>query len=487
MTGRFYWKYGMILVFILILSFWDAPYVFCQNDVAHYNPEKSVTIQGVVVDKKNEPVIGAIIYDERDNVNSGTLTDIDGFFTIKIHEGETTLHIQCIGYHDAERIINTNKSSDKIVLIVMEEVFYINKRLKISLLLLVLLGLGAGIWFFAAKKGKGTPKNEHKKPSIDTRKRKNHTPTVRVVPSSSDAGLSPGYLLQGGKYLIDGTLGQGGFGITYAATQVALRRKVAIKEFFVKEYCERDSSTKRVKLVTAAGNKELVSRFRTKFIREAQMIASLEHPHIIKIYDVFEENGTAYYVMEYHDGGSLMDMVKQYGPLGIPQAIEYISQIGDALSYLHSQNLLHFDIKPSNILLNKAGKAILIDFGISKHYDESGSQTSSTPVGISKGYAPLEQYQQTEVTSFTPATDIYALSATLYTLLTGVIPPSASEVNEDGLPNMPDRIPKVIQAAIIKGMSPRRKQRPQTVKSFIGLLDGTIDPDEETMVFGVRT
>ncbi len=282
--------------------------------------------------------------------------------------------------------------------------------------------------------------------------------------------LKPGSKLQNGKYEIVRTLGQGGFGITYEAEQVALHRRVAIKEFFMKDYCDRDESTSHVTLGTSSGSKELVVKFRTKFVREAQMIASQDHPHIVKIYDVFEENGTAYYVMEFLEGGSLADLVKKEGPLSESKSLDLVRQVGDALSHLHGQNCLHFDVKPSNVLLNRTGNAVLIDFGISKHYDEAGSQTSSTPVGISKGFAPLEQYQQSELSTFTPATDIYALGATLFYLLTGQIPPSASEVNEDGLPPFPLAISGPTQRAIIKAMSPRRKDRPQNIDSFFALL-----------------
>ena len=118
--------------------------------------------------------------------------------------------------------------------------------------------------------------------------------------------LQSGTLLQGGKYKIETVLGQGGFGITYLATQVALERKVAIKEFFMKEHCNRDVATSHVS-VGSQGSQELVARFRQKFVKEARMIAGLNHPHIIRIIDVFEENETAYYVMEYTGNGSLAE------------------------------------------------------------------------------------------------------------------------------------------------------------------------------------
>ena len=142
--------------------------------------------------------------------------------------------------------------------------------------------------------------------------------------------LKKGSLLQGGRYRIDEVLGRGGFGITYLGFQMGLNRKVAIKEFFMTEYCERDGETSHISLGTS-GSRAMVERFRQKFVKEAQTISQLNHPHIIRIHDVFEENGTAYYVMEYHGNGSLSDLVKQRGGLGETASIGYIRQIGEAL------------------------------------------------------------------------------------------------------------------------------------------------------------
>ncbi len=282
--------------------------------------------------------------------------------------------------------------------------------------------------------------------------------------------LKPGTKLQGGKIEILRTLGQGGFGITYEAEQVLLGRKYALKEFFMKDCCERDEATSQVTVVTGS-QRNLVEKFRGKFIREARMMADMDHPNIVRVLDVFEENGTAYYVMENLPGGSLSDKVKREGPLPEAMAEKYIRQVADALAYVHSLNTVHLDVKPLNILLNAKGEAVLIDFGISKHFDDAGEQTSSTPVGISIGYAPLEQGRNGDVAQFKPSTDIYALGATLYYLLTGAVPPEASIVNEDGLDRpkgVSDRMWKVIEQA----MQPRRKDRPQTVDAFLALLDG---------------
>ena len=296
--------------------------------------------------------------------------------------------------------------------------------------------------------------------------------------------LKTGTLLQGGKYKIIRSLGQGGFGITYEAEQVLLRRRIAVKEFFMKDCCERNDATSRV-TVGMENQRALVERFRGKFMREAQMIAGMDHPHIVRVLDVFEENGTAYYVMDFLPGGSLADMVKKEGPLSEAKAEEYIRQVAYALDYIHRNNTVHLDVKPSNILLNAKGETVLIDFGISKHYDESGEQTSSTPVGISKGYAPLEQGRDGDVSQFKPSTDIYALGATLYHLVSGLVPPDASIVNEEGL-ICPLGIPEHLWTVIETAMRPKRKDRPQSISAFLSLLgrvtESNVAKEDETEV-----
>ncbi len=161
--------------------------------------------------------------------------------------------------------------------------------------------------------------------------------------------LKQGALLQGGKYKIEKVLGQGGFGITYLATQDILERKVAIKEFFFKEFCEREDGTCTVTQGTQS-NKTLVKRFLNKFIKEAKTISTLHHPNIIQIHDIFRENNTAYYVMDYIDGKSLGDIVKERGALPETKAVEAIKHVAAALEYIHSKSINHLDVKPNNIV-----------------------------------------------------------------------------------------------------------------------------------------
>lgn len=278
-----------------------------------------------------------------------------------------------------------------------------------------------------------------------------------------------GKTLQNGKYEIKRVLGQGGFGITYEGIQTTLGRKVAIKEFFMKDFCERAGSTSQVTIVGTESNRSLVNRFKEKFLKEAQMIASLDGtPHIIRIYDIFEENNTAYYVMQYMEDGSLDYKVKTGGALRQDVAYDYIRQIADALELLHARHIMHLDIKPANVMV-QGDDIFLIDFGVSKHYDAKGDATTTTPVGRSKGYAPLEQYRQGGVQSFSPETDIYSLGATAFFLVTGKTPPEATELMERQL-QRPAGLSNSLWRAISASMNPKKMDRPHSIATFKALL-----------------
>ncbi len=281
--------------------------------------------------------------------------------------------------------------------------------------------------------------------------------------------LKNGTRLQAGRYTIVEVLGQGGFGITYLAEQTGLGRKVAVKEFYMEGHCDRDAETSSV-VVGTANSKELVARFRKKFIKEARSIASLRHSNIVPIIDIFEENDTAYYVMAYLDGGSLNDLVKGHGALDERDVLKYVKQVASALDYIHDRKMMHLDVKPSNILLDDDGNAVLIDFGLSKEYDSNGLPMSTVLAALSHGYSPLEQYREGGVDQFSPATDIYSLGATMYKLLTGNTPPEAVELINSDLPPMPKSISPLLVKAVEKAMSSRRKDRPQSIKEFLAIL-----------------
>ena len=292
--------------------------------------------------------------------------------------------------------------------------------------------------------------------------------------------LSSESSLQGGRYRIVRMLGSGGFGITYLGTQTGLERNIVIKEFFMTDYCLRDEYSNLITVPTVS-NVEFVERFKDKFLKEARHIAQLKHPNIVNIIDVFEENGTAYYVMDFIEGGSLVEKVQREGSLPENVAKRYILQIADALNYIHQRYMNHLDVKPGNIMLSRNDNAILIDFGLSKQYDsQTGHQTSTTPVGISHGYAPMEQYKEGGVSEFSPETDIYSLGATLYYLLTGARPPVSQEINEDGLPLDQLKAKNISWptiSAIINAMKPRRKERTHDINTFIAELNAGTEGD----------
>ena len=284
--------------------------------------------------------------------------------------------------------------------------------------------------------------------------------------------LKSGTYLQGDKYRIISVLGQGGFGITYLAEHELASRNVCIKEFFPKEYYNRDTDSLNASL-GSLGSADAMERFKEKFIKEAKTIARLDHPNIIHIHDVFKENNTCYYVMDYIDGESLHSLVKHSGALAESVAKAYMREACAAIEHIHSMRINHLDIKPGNIMVRKSdNRVVVIDFGLAKQYDTDGNQTSSTPVGISHGYAPMEQYKQGGVSEFAPATDVYSLGATLYYLVTGVVPPPAADVAEDGLPELPAHLSEGVKRAIEGAMQSRRKDRLQSVAEFVKLFDG---------------
>lgn len=280
--------------------------------------------------------------------------------------------------------------------------------------------------------------------------------------------LRTGTLLKDDSYRIEAVLGSGGFGVTYRAVQVLLGKTVAIKEFFMGDYCVRNTDALGV-TVAVEQNIPLVERFKKKFLREARMVAQLSNRHIIDIYDVFEENKTAYYVMEYLPGGSIEDYVQANGAIPEEKALEFLKQIGSAVSYIHDNKILHLDIKPVNIMLRGEGDAVLIDFGISKQYSDDGSKKSSVAAAFSRTYAPLEQFEAIGVEEFSPAVDVYSFGATAYFMLSGLQPPTSLSLLKEELKQVPNASYKV-STAIIAAMQPLQALRLKTVAEFLDML-----------------
>lgn len=302
--------------------------------------------------------------------------------------------------------------------------------------------------------------------------------------------LKTGILLQGGKYKIVKRLGDGSFGITYLASVnvvgtlgvMPTNTFVAIKEFYMKGINGREGNT-----VTVSTREGLFYDYKTRFIKEAQALSKLSHTNIVKVMDLFEENNTAYYAMEYIDGGSLDNKILETNGLSEDLVVKYVRHIGEALSYLHSHRMLHLDLKPNNIMLQNEGNAILIDFGLAKQFDANGHPETSTTIGHgTPGYAPIEQanYREDNTSIFPATMDIYAFGATIFKMVTGHRPPEASIMLNEGFPeedfvgkSCSEELKKIIK----KALSPLKKDRYQSVGELLHALPcNTSEVSEET-------
>ena len=279
--------------------------------------------------------------------------------------------------------------------------------------------------------------------------------------------LSPGACLANGEYRVEQPLGQGGFGITYRGIDTRLNRAVAVKEFFP-EGCWREGST-----VVSAGrwNMDTYSNAKQRFLLEGQTLGQFNHPGIVRVFYYFEENNTAYMVMEYLRGKTLAELLQQrQAKVPETKALAYIIEVGKALKSLHQAQCLHRDIKPDNIMLANDGRVVLIDFGAAR--DFTSSSTARYTTMLTPGYAPLEQYGRS--LKYGAFTDVYALGSTLYHLLTGAAPKSAIERAAGvELKTVCELVPEVnphVSEAIARAMAMDIKERIQSVEEFLTLL-----------------
>ena len=292
--------------------------------------------------------------------------------------------------------------------------------------------------------------------------------------------LPKGTLLKGknNTYRIERALGQGSFGITYEATllligslgEIPSETKVAIKEFYMEDFSFRDGND--VRSSTGSGLSEY---YKQKFIEEASKLSSMNDSGIVKVMERFSQNGTYYFVMEFLKGGTLDDRIIGGNSMTYGDVLEYTEGIAKALKYMHSQLMLHLDLKPSNIMLDDHNRPVLIDFGLSKHYDENGNPETSTTIGLgTPGYAPIEQSEYQESDGFQPTMDIYALGATLFKMVTGCPPPKATILlNSPGLlGTLMERcnVPEPVVKLVIHAMEPLYCNRIQNADEFLDKL-----------------
>ena len=284
--------------------------------------------------------------------------------------------------------------------------------------------------------------------------------------------LRVGTILRG-IYRIDSYLSSGGFGNTYVATNIEFDERVAIKEFFIKGVTQRDDNQTTVS-VSNIENKDSYLTQREKFKKEARRLRKINNEHLVKVHDLFDENGTTYYVMDYVDGENLSEWLKRTGrPMTESEVRLILPQILDALKVVHEDGFCHLDIKPSNIMLEKGGKIKLIDFGASKQLGANGTLTTNAPTAFAQtpGYAPREQMEQ-NLDKIGPWTDIYALGATLYNLLTNNKPPLPTDIDDDMSEDKHNALPFPesvggMKYLVLQMMKTNRLQRPQSIDAII--------------------
>ena len=297
---------------------------------------------------------------------------------------------------------------------------------------------------------------------------------------TTEMALAPGTILKGDhEYTIDSVLGQGGFGITYLASSFIMVGRIkqkamfTIKEFFMKQSCSRAEDGS----VVAGGDPAELKANLDDFMKEAEHLKAVKHPGVVAVNEIMKMNNTVYYVMEYLGDLSLGKYLKQKGTLPEAEAKLIVSTVGNALQTLHEKKMTHLDVKPDNIMLVDEGsgqfRPVLIDFGLSKHYNIFGSATSSLgAMGASNGYSPIEQYSG--ISEFSPTADVYALGATLFALLKGHAPKNAGDVTESYLRKELSDVSPQTQNAIVNAMKMAKGDRCQSVKEFIQQLGGAV-------------
>ncbi len=284
----------------------------------------------------------------------------------------------------------------------------------------------------------------------------------------NDDALPEGTTLHGADghtYTLRGVLGTGGFGITYAAED-ADGNAFAVKELFPSDLCRRDAASGAL-IVDDLSKIDMVAKLRERFISESNNIARCHHPSIVRVYDTFRANGTAYMVMERVSGLNLKEVVRRH-TLEYAATVEVLRQISSALAYLHSHGIVHLDVKPDNIIMGDDGRIVLIDFGLSRSVGPSGIVTDNdrTVAAVSHGYAAPEQYASVRGAEPGVRSDVYSLAATAVKMLTGNTPPRPEQVRDHPESINVPTIPSYANAAIALAMTYDMTHRTPSVSEF---------------------
>lgn len=301
--------------------------------------------------------------------------------------------------------------------------------------------------------------------------------------------LAPGTILNN-KFMVGAALGEGGFGVTYIGRDTKLDMKVAIKEYYPNGYVNRSNTiSPSVNSSTSGEKKDFFDAGKERFLREARILAKFSgSTGIVDVRDFFEENNTAYIVMEYLDGQTLKDYLKNKGTLNPEQTIRLLMPVMDSLKKVHTQGLIHRDISPDNIMIVD-GHVKLLDFGAARNV--SATANKSLSVMLKPGYAPEEQYRSKGAQG--PWTDVYALCATMYKCITGITPDDSTQrVFSDELKTpsaLGINIDPVIEKALLKGLNVMQKDRYQNIDELLNGFKGinaVADDDSKTVYGGVQ-
>ncbi len=282
--------------------------------------------------------------------------------------------------------------------------------------------------------------------------------------------LAPGTRLD--EFEIDRVLGAGGFGVTYLARDLSLDAWRAVKEYLPRDWGTRQRDG-TIGPRTGADAEDYEWGL-TRFLEEARILARFDHPHLVRVYRVFEAQGTAYMVTEYVEGRTLAAGLKESGPWPEPQVRELLDALTEGLSAVHGEGLLHRDIKPGNVMVRPDGTPVLIDFGAARQ--AMGRQSRSVTAVLTPGYAPIEQYSPRGNQG--PWTDIYALGALAYEALSGQVPEDATErVRRDRLRPVaevaPQHVSDDLAMAVGAALAVDEEDRPQSLGAWRALLDGS--------------
>lgn len=277
------------------------------------------------------------------------------------------------------------------------------------------------------------------------------------------------------KYSIKKVLGEGGFGITYLATDLVLDVDVCVKELYISGSSSRGAN---MTVLTQNMKEFSFADFKDRFLQEARQLARFNHNNIVRVLDFFETNNTAYVAMEFLKGKTLKEMVAFNGPLNADESREIINQLLNAVEVVHSASMLHRDIKPDNLIISDDGRVVLIDFGSARAYSEE--RTISQTAMVSPGFAPLEQYNPNSRKG--TFTDVYSIGATMYFMLTGIRPMNVTERYLEQMKAPHELNPSVnmqVSSAVMLAMEMKPEDRFRNVAELREALNRKYVPPKE--------